>query len=161
MVTGIYLSEYLAHGTSRVGWIGESGVEYLQNSIRVFSNICHSPFISGIKFHLYSIFINFINIVEVCLPVFIVYVRNWFVFLFVHTCQINFAINLLVYLHFVNNVLVCSFELLQPFNYMLLNVKKTIEHLRRLNIEVLSPFQNMRSSYNNPVILVGIHGCIC
>lgn len=60
----------------------------------------------GIKLNFYSILEHFIDVIKIGLPIFIINIRHRLKLVLIGTCQIDFAINLLIYYHILKNVLI-------------------------------------------------------
>ncbi len=154
------MAEDFSHRAGRVGRVFEAGFQDVEDRFGLGQDIRHSPFVPGIEFDVHSVLILLVDVIEIGLPVVVVDVWDWFEFAFVATGEVDFAIEVFVDFHIFENVLIGGLELVQPLQDVLLNNKKTVEHLVGFYVEILSPLHDIGSGDHDPVVFETHHSGI-
>jgi len=157
-VAFIDMVEELSHGASRIGRMLQPRFEYVKKSGGVGLDVGHPPLIPIIHLILHPVFVKFVDIVEVGLPIAIVDVGHRLILLHIGACEVSLAVEGHVDLHLLEDVAVHCFELIQPLQHVLLNYKEAVEHLLGADCEVLGPLHYVRRCYDDPVAFVPVHG---
>ena len=128
-IAGVDLVHNLAHRAGGVLGVAETGFQDIQNIFRLRGDIGHAPFVPAIELQFYSIFVYFIDIVEVGLPVFVVDVGDGLELLLIGAGEVDISIDGRVDFHLPEEVLVGGFEIFQPLHHVFLDYEQSVEHL--------------------------------
>lgn len=144
MIWLVNLLKYFCHGTCCILWIFDTGIYDIDKRFWFTQNICHSEswLFLFLKFgsFIHSVLENFFDFIKMNLSSFIPKIWNRFILFFMSSCDIKLTINFRFDLNFWKKMLIASFELIEPFNCMLMNNIQTVVCSFVLCFSIICPF---------------------